>query len=134
MPRCNPLLDQRSRARRAVTPLELRQAAEITALKRDLRALRSELAKTQRPSPIKRAVRHKTAPTDNYGAFLDHIGVQFTRLINKGREYFGSCPSCGNVKLPCIDPLIELERLEYSAGDMDDLIFPPALGAGTPSP
>lgn len=127
MPRSHPLLDQRNRARRGATPLELRQAAEIAALKLDLRTLRSELTKAQRPSSTARTQTPKAATADSYGAFLDHIGVQFTRLIDKGREYFDSCPACGNVKLPCIDPLIELERLEYNEGEMEALIFPPAL-------
>lgn len=131
MPRSHPLLDQRNRARRGATLLELRQAADITALKLDLRALRAELVKARRPARTLQKQTTKATSADNYGAFLDHIGVQFTRLIDKGREYFDSCPSCGNVKLPCIDPLIELERLEYNQGEMDELIFPPALAGGS---
>jgi len=32
--------------------------------------------------------------------------------------------------LPCIAPLIELERMEYEAGELDALIFAPNLYGG----
>lgn len=93
--------------------------------------MRAVMAKDHATPKPARILKPKAATQASYGAFLDHVGVQFTRMINKGREYFDSCPAYGNVKLPCIDPLIELERLEFNAGEMDALIFPPALAGGT---
>ncbi|MGJ8559717.1 MAG: hypothetical protein ACSHX3_05735 [Litorimonas sp.] len=120
--------DHQNRQRRITTAREIRQADEIAALKSELRALRRDRASPPRVTPLRRK------PTaDSYGAFLDHIGAQLTRLIDKGRTYFDSCPTCGNVNLPCMDPLIELERMEYQAGELDQLIFAPELGAGPPS-
>lgn len=118
--------DHKRRPRKITTPREIRQADQIIGLKAELRAVRTELAHINRPPPIERTVNHKK----NYNRLLDHINTQFTRLTNKGREYFGSCPHCGNVKLPCVDPLIELERLDYAAGEMEALIFSPRLGTG----
>jgi len=126
MPRHSENRDHKRRRRQITTPREIRQADQITGLKAEVRALRNELALINRPPPIKRTPTH----AQNYHRLLDHMEVQFTRLINKGREYFGSCPHCGNVKLPCVDPLIELERIDYAAGEMDALIFAPSLGAG----
>lgn len=130
MPRHSSGPDHRHRTRRVTTLREIRQADEIAALKAELRALRAVMAKDH-AKPAPRMLKPKPATQASYGAFLDHVGVQFTRMINKGREYFDSCPTCGNVKLPCIDPLIELERLEFNNGEMDALIFPPALAGGT---
>lgn len=128
------VLDHQHRQRRVTTAREIWQADEIATLKSELRALRTEWAKDRAKTKHSASIRPKSATAESYGAFLDHVGAQFTRMIDKGREYFGSCPSCGNVKLACIDPLIELERLVYSNGEMDDLIFAPSLGAGAYNP
>jgi hypothetical protein len=134
LPRRSHNRDGQHRQRRVTTAREIRQMDDIAALKSEVRALRTELAKARRPTTQKPRQTSSPATAERYGAFLDQIGGQFTRLINKGREYFDSCPTCGNVKLPCIDPLIELERLEYNNGEMDTLIFSPSLGGGAYRP
>lgn len=123
MPRHCSGPDHRHRTRRVTTMREIRQADQIAALKAELRAVMAKDHAKPRPS---RPLTPKPATQASYGTFLDHVGDQFTRMVNKGRDYFGSCPTCGNVKLPGIDPLIELERLEFNSGEMDELIFPPA--------
>jgi hypothetical protein len=131
MPRHYSGPDHRHRTRRVTTEREIRQAEEIAALKAELRAIRAVMAKDHAKPMPSRLSTPKPATQASYGAFLDHVGEKFTQMINKGREYFDSCPTCGNVKLPCIDPLIELERLEFNNGEMDALIFSPALAGGS---
>ena len=122
MPRHYSSPSHRHRTRRLTTEREIRQAEEIAALKAELRAIWAVMTKDHAtPKPATQA---------SYGAFLDHVGEKFTQMINKDRAYFDSCPACGNVKLPCINPLIELERLEFNNGEMDALIFSPALAGG----
>lgn len=125
MPRRTALTDHRQRPRRVATRLEIRQRDTIDHLRTELRVARAELAAVLRPTG-------SVAPSHNaesYTRFLDQMGRRIDRLIDKGRTYHGTCTACGNIALPCIAPLIEMERMDYENGDCDELIFPPFLGA-----
>ncbi|MEM7730250.1 MAG: hypothetical protein AAF311_13425 [Pseudomonadota bacterium] len=121
-------LDHRGRRQRLATPTEVRQAATIERLRAELRATKRELRRGRRDRP-------PVLPSaGDYAAFLDTLWHPIERLVAKGKTLFGTCEACGNVKLPCVLPLFEMERHDYLSGDHDSLIFPPAVASGGVSP
>lgn len=120
-----PNADHRARRRATITPLEVQQNAEITALRLELRALRTELrTRPSKPLPTRR-------PTVlDYGNLLDMIWEPLERLLAKGKTIHGTCSRCNNIALPCLLPLFEGERMEYAEGEYDDLIYSPILASG----